>query len=338
MVINRNCDPAVWRQLVKTSPQGNIFADDRFLRSAGLEVELVTIESEGEVIFGCPIAKRQGSTVGKQWPFVQYHGPLLSDKICHLPIHRAAHRQLEAAKVFLEYMEDQCDQIWFNFHHRHPDMRAYSWFHYHDCADQRFQFFPLYTGIVDLASHDSLEQYLAAIRPCRRQDYRKAAKSGHTIVPSKDIEVLDKLHAMTFDRQEIKREGDHVEIMRNICLQALADGYGDLFYAYNNEGTCSSGAFFLHDEHTAYYLIGANDPAHRQTGSSTHLLIDVFWQYRLRGITSMDLVGINSPSRGDYKASLNAAPHLYLQAFWRNDHAYARHQQDSASTRRNQSD
>jgi len=316
MELNASCSPEVWRDFVGRSPQGNIFADDRLLRSAGLSVDLITVESKGEILFGCPLLRHEGALVGQPWPFLQYHGPLLGEGLSSMACHRACHHHLQAAEIFLQHLEQSGDRVWFNFHHKYPDVRAFSWFHYHDSPEQQFRFRPFYTGIIDLSLPASLGDYLSSIRELRARQHRRAAGSGYTIKQSGDLDALDDLHRLTFERQGIERNERDVRIMREICAAALADGYGDLYFSYDEDGTCASGVFFLHDQHTAYYLIGANDPGHRQAGASTHLMIEVFWAYRQKGIQLIDLVGVNSPTRGDYKTSLNAVPRLYLQATW----------------------
>lgn len=316
MELKIGCPPEVWRSFIADSPQGSVFADDRLLQSAGLQVELVTVESRGKIVLGCPLLSHEGSLVDQPWPFLQYHGPLLSADICSQPGHRASHQQLQAADVFLEHLEKSGDRVWFNFHPQYPDVRAFSWFHYHDEPQQKFRFRPLYTGIVDLSLWSSVEEYISSIRELRARQYKRAARSGYNVRRSQDLDELENLHRLTFERQGIERDPRDIRIMRQICAAALAEGYGDLFFSHNENGACVSGAFFLRDQSTAYYLIGANDPEHRQGGASTHLLIEVFWIYRNQGVRFIDLVGINSPSRGDYKTSLNASPHLYLQALW----------------------
>lgn len=319
MDFHRHCPSEVWREFVALSPQGSVFADDRLLRSAGLEVDLVTVESGGHILLGCPLLWHEQKAVGASWPFLQYHSPLLSREVCAQPIHRATHQMMEVTNFFLENLEQCADRAFFSFHHSYPDVRAYSWFHYHDAAEQRFQFQPLYTGIIDLNLYQNLDHYLGSIRELRRRQYKKAAAKEYNIIRSNDIELLDQLHRATFDRQGIPRDPHHVRIMKDICTTALREGFGDLFLSFDPSGDCAAGAFFLRDAHTAYYLIGANEPAHRNSGASTNLLINLFFQYKEQGCRYVDLVGVNSPSRGDYKTSLNALPCLYLQARWQRD-------------------
>jgi lipid II:glycine glycyltransferase (peptidoglycan interpeptide bridge formation enzyme) len=78
----------------------------------------------------------------------------------------------------------------------------------------------------------------------------------------------------------------------------------------------ASTALFLHDADTAYYLFGANEPALRATGVSTLLLFDAMEQCREQGLLLLDMVGVNSPQRGDYKTSFGAELRSYFLVDW----------------------
>ena len=54
-----------------------------------------------------------------------------------------------------------------------------------------------------------------------------------------------------------------------------------------------------------YYQFGANDPDYRSSGASAHLMFETICMLAKRGIELIDFVGVNSPSRGDYKLSFN---------------------------------
>ena len=73
---------------------------------------------------------------------------------------------------------------------------------------------------------------------------------------------------------------------------------------------------FLNDHRGAYYLIGANDPEYRHSGSGSYLMLESLRRSQERGLATVDFVGINSPNRGDFKTSFNAVPVPYFVATW----------------------
>jgi lipid II:glycine glycyltransferase (peptidoglycan interpeptide bridge formation enzyme) len=97
---------------------------------------------------------------------------------------------------------------------------------------------------------------------------------------------------------------------------ALRHGFGELLVARSADGSAAGAAVFLYDNHTAYYLVAANDPAYRNAGVSTFLFLSGVAAGIRRGVRSIDVVGMNSPSRGDFKTSFGAEPIPYFIANW----------------------
>ena len=93
-------------------------------------------------------------------------------------------------------------------------------------------------------------------------------------------------------------------LVRNICTTALTQGYGRLSMASTDSGVASM-ALFIHDQHCAYYLFGANDPELRKSRAATSLMVDNINSMAKRGIAKLDFVGTNSPNRSDFKLSFN---------------------------------
>ena len=59
-------------------------------------------------------------------------------------------------------------------------------------------------------------------------------------------------------------------------------------------------------------MFAANEPALRNTGAATRLMVDNILEAKRRGMKELDFVGVNSPDRGDYKLSFNPELKLYF--------------------------
>ena len=105
-------------------------------------------------------------------------------------------------------------------------------------------------------------------------------------------------------------------LLRSIASAAVEGGFGELLLFCAENGEATAATLFLHDVKTAYYLFGANHPDHRKSGAGTYLILESMRRAFDRGICNIDMVGINSPNRGDYKTSLNARPVPYFTATW----------------------
>jgi hypothetical protein len=130
------------------------------------------------------------------------------------------------------------------------------------------------------------------------------------------VDTLDRLHALTFERQGIVRSPHEVELLRSVANAAICCGFGELLFCQDNRGTVVSASLFLYDHRCAYYLVGANDPAHRQSGAATYLMLENIRRSLMKNLAAVDFTGINSPNRGDFKTSFNALPVPYFDVTW----------------------
>lgn len=169
-----------------------------------------------------------------------------------------------------------------------------------------------YTGIIDLTNLDSFEDYFSNIRNVRRQEYNKFKKLEFILDLNGSADVMFKLLDLTFSRQQIslslneKKSRDY--LIRGILEKKLAK----ILVVRNQENNQPMSALiFSSFENNAYYMFGGTDPQYRRSGVSTFLILEFIKLLWKKKINKIDVCGINSPNRGDYKTSLNAEPLPY---------------------------
>src|SRR5262249_31007636 len=158
--------------------------------------------------------------------------------------------------------------------------------------------------------------YLDSIRTLRRREYRRCQANGFTIEPSNDLEMLIRLHRLTFARQGIDSDEQEARLLRSVARAALEQGFGELLTCRTPKGDVASATLFLYDQHCGYYLVGANDPEYRNSGSGSYLMLENIRRCQAKGMAAVDFIGINSPNRGDFKTSFNAMPVPYFTLAW----------------------
>jgi hypothetical protein len=302
--INFKESKQAWDAFVLTSPQRSIFVYTKFLDSLNADYDLVTCYEKGQIVAGAVlIYSEAGEPIARPYPFTQFQGVLLTGSAG-----QSAHSQITHEFKVVEYFISQLTehykkcclcQTW-----RLSDLRPFLWHNYHEPDKGLFKLDLRYTGILDLEKYDNFDAYLSSIRSCRRQEFKKASQMLKLDFSS-DEGTLDSLHAMTFERQSIERGNQDSVLVRSICKHAIAGSYGKMSVALLDEKPVSA-VLFLYDDRTAYYLFGANDPAYRNTGAGSFLLLQMIKGAFEQGMKEIDFVGVNSPSRGDYKISLNA--------------------------------
>jgi hypothetical protein len=305
-----------WDSFVDLAPQGNIFCTTSFLDALGEDYDLVLIEENNQLKMGAIILKQNGKPIKAPYPFTMYQGILFDNSIYNMPRHRRVKKLLELTQYLLANLKENYKRISFCLHYNVDDIRSFQWFNYHIPENGQFSIELRYTGLLNLATWEDFDQYLLGVRTVRRQEYKKAKYSNLIIESSTDIDTLDRLHRKTFERQGIKRDGEMKRLLRSITRSALAEGYGQLLICKNAEGIAISAIVFLYDSRCGYYMFAANDPEYRKTGCSTYLMLESIRQCKEKGLLKVDMVGINSPRRGDFKTSFNALPVPYFIVHW----------------------
>ncbi|HXQ21899.1 MAG TPA: GNAT family N-acetyltransferase [Candidatus Acidoferrales bacterium] len=309
-------NPSLWDAFVAASPQGSVFCRTAFLDALGAEYDLWFVEENGSPQAGAVILKRDGEPLLAPHTFTMYQGVLFAADGCAALPHRRAKWMLEVSETLVSQLAERYSRLSFCLHHAVDDLRGLQWFHYHEPHLGQFAITLAYTGLIDLTAVPGFDAYLATVRKTRRYEYRQAQERGVTAELSSDIEALDRLHQRTFERQQIERGGAEARLVHSITAAALRHGFGELLLCREASGAPASATLFLYDERCAYYLFGANDPAHRGLNSGTFLFLENVRRCFERGTPLVDVVGINSPNRGDFKTSFNAAPKPYFAATW----------------------
>jgi len=294
----------LWNDFIQSSPQGNIFCSTLFLDSLEHPYQLFWVTHNNQPQLSAVIIK------GNSKPFM-YQGILFS------PESQSTKKKLELVEFLLNELKKKHSQISFSLHHSLKDIRSLQWFHYHQPKLGYFAINLRYTGLINLKAHSSFKEYLTTVRKARRYEYHQAKKNKLKIVSSSDINQLDHLHKSTFQRQGIKRSPKTAKNLKNISQSALDKGFGELLFCQNSHGKIISGTLFLHDHHSGYYLFGATDPKYRSAYGNTFLILENIKRYFKKKLEWIDVCGVNSPNRGDFKTSFNAIPTPYFEVNWK---------------------
>ena len=311
-------DKQAWDAFVRSSPQRNIFCMSSFIEACGEKYECVFVESDGEPLLGGILfPEKSGKFRSSPRPFTMYQGVLFSGALDALKPHTRTGKQLQLTEFLLTELEKTCENMEFCLHWNFPDIRSFLWFHYHERDRGMFQISVGYTGLINLNGIGRAENFLSTVRKTRRQETRSAAAKGWAIEESGDVALLDELHQRTFERQSAERPEEASDLVRAIATCAVEEGFGEILLSRNTKGAVASAVLYLFDDRCGYYLFGANDPAFRKDACGSMLLTEAVMRCAKRGCTAFDVVGINSPSRGDYKTSFNATPTPYYVVRWK---------------------
>jgi hypothetical protein len=309
-------DKSTWDDFVKNSLQGSVFCRTDFLDALGVDYDIWLIEDRGKPLIGTVILRQGVEILPAPHGFTLYQGPIFSHHVNAQPLHTRTALILKLIEEFLAHLSQHYYRLSFCLHYSHSDLRGLQWFNYHEPDKGQFRFELQYTGLLDLHQFNDLEAYLASIRTTRRYEYRKALRGGMNVESSDDISTLLYLHRLTFERTGLVQTDEIAATVKKIASAALNNNFGEMLVCRNPSGEIVSATLFLFDEHCAYYLIGANHPEQRNANGNTLLFVESILRAKNRGLRWIDTCGINSPFRGDYKTSFNAAPAPYFVVTW----------------------
>ena len=306
-----------WDEFVRSSPDGSIFNLSVYLRLFdALAFEPWIVWEGANALLGLVVVKNaDGTPRDRGYPWVRPE-VLRGAAAASGARHTRVKENLEAFAALLAELRGRYDAIRLRTAPGIDDVRALLWFNHDTPEEGQFRVSVRYTGLIDLKSAPSFDDYLARVRPARRRQNRLAAKAGLAIERSTDIDVLDELHRLTFERQGIERDALEVSLLNRIAAAAVDRDFGDIYVARLANGEPASATLFLRDARRGHYLAGANHPAHRGTYSGTLCFTESLRGCYDRGLSEVDVCGINSPNRGDFKVSYDAEPRAYFEALW----------------------
>jgi hypothetical protein len=304
-------DKSLWDAFVAASPQGNIFCHTVLLDALPDLYEAFVLMEDGRIVLGALILRRDSQVLKAPYPMTMYQGVLCCGEYQQMPFHRRSRWLLERMALFLAELDKRYSRLSFCLFHQFEDLRAFQWLHFHEPQLGMFRIDLRYTGILCLQGIADFETYLTQVRTVRRQEYRRALADGFTIESSSEIDLLNQLHAKTFERQGIVRGAEEERLLLSIAVAALDKGFGEMLICRDKLGNPASATLFLHDRRYGYYLVGANHPEYRKANTGTLLLMENIRRCQQKGLAAVDFVGINSPDRGDFKTSFNARPVPY---------------------------
>ncbi len=306
-------DKKQWNSFVSTSPQSAIHCTTPFLDSWGRDYELLLVTVKERIQLGAVLVKQNGQTA--KGPSM-YHGVLFDISIANLPAHKRVKKSMSLIDFLLAELALRYEEIVFSLHYSFEDLRSFQWFHYHEAGLGQFEINIAYTCVLSLSTVRDFDAILMNARAVRRQEYRRSLKEGYTVEESNDVNVLDYLHDLTFKRQGLKRNDGEIFMTSRHAELAISDGFGRLLICRDKGQNPVSAVLFLYDCKCGYFHIGANHPEYRKSGTGTYTLFKQIQWCKEQGLLVVDLCGINSPNRGDFKTSFNAVPVPYYTVSW----------------------
>jgi len=284
-----------WDIFVDKSPQGTIFNKSCFLESYNQPVRYLKCTSGDQDLAGFAFVETPEGI--KSMPYQTFNGIIFRD-LSDLKQYRRNETIFSVLQSFAEYLFHCYREVEFENHWDIIDMRPFDWLNYHEREKGYYRVIIRYTSHRDISMPDNTAGYARI----RKRDLKKCIESTNCKTKeSDDIELLNRFHDMTFDRQGIKKTEAQTKALINICKNLIHAKAGKLLVTNVNEEPAIA-SFFIYDRLRAYHLFVGTNLRFRDLGVGTKNLYDsCCYLNDALNIKELDMVGINSPLRGGYK-------------------------------------
>ncbi len=312
-----------WDTFNAQSPQGSLFSSSSYLRAAGRPFHCYWIckgEHPKAAFIITPAIHRED--VVELDDLIIYGGILFNDDRESNPSKLHA-RQFQLTEAVVTFLTGCYSRVELAMSPQFEDLRPFLWHQYHH-ADPRQRFVAdlRYTGYLDIAelSDPGSEQSLvfANMAELRKRNIREAQKSQAKVCLETGCGKF-----MDFYRAMMAKQGEDVasdkqERMVALIESLLAQDRALMSACYDSDGKLLYLSVFGWDDRRAYYLFGAGNPEMNTRYQGTFC----FWEsFKIlageRSIRQVDLEGVNSPQRGQFKMSFGAELIPYYQLYWR---------------------
>lgn len=303
-------DKDLWDDFVESSPQGSIFATTKFIDCLEVNYANYLLHKGKEIIGGVSVLEdKNGEPRKAPFDFTAYQS-ILCRHVSGAPVHTQIEEEFKITEIIINELIRIYGKVSLVHSPFLKDIRPFLWHNYHHPEKGMFDYSVWYTPILDL-TFSGIDEYLASIRTCRRQEFRKKINC-HTYETT-ETRILNELHRRTFERQGIERAEVEGKLLLSISNRAVENNFGRISVC-EVDGVPASAILFLYDTTRGYYLFGANNPDFRSAASSTKLLVEnIMHTKNEKRLKQVDFVGCNSPQRGDYKLSFNAQLYPYFE-------------------------
>ncbi len=306
-----------WDAFVRASSTGTLFSLSGYLHAAQCPVRLFWCLRGTERRAAVAVTESTDGSNALLHDFVIHNGIIFGPRANKQNRSQMISEHFEIAVDIAAALSRRYAKVELALAPQVSDIRPFLWHNYGTggptyVPDVRYTAYIDLKGFAEAAAPEDIPLF-QEISYARRQEVRKAAKAGIRTEETADAAALADFYVMTMGRQGIGVTPRRREELRFLAHHLLGKNLARLFVSRTSEGEPAAMALFGWDDHRAYYLFGAGDPAYRNTPCGTAVLWDAFGELARAGQIQVDLEGVNSPRRGWFKLSFGAELVPYYQ-------------------------
>jgi len=311
-------DNEAWDSLVHSSPQGTIFAQSNYLRLAVNNYRCYWVLKGNQIKGGLSIVLNPKEDACVLDDLVVHNGLLFVDDGTQKTTKKYSER-FQITEFVINWLIDRFRNVELSLSPQFQDPRPFLWHNYHS-NDPKDQFvinlkFTSYLEISSLSRSDQEEStaLFRELEPIRQRNIREARRDGATYELKPHPEIFIEYYAELMRKQSQKIETGKLHRMRNLIKGLIHLEQAIMVMSRNGDGQPVYATIFCWDKTRAYYLFGAPNPNATNRYKGTISFWDGFHELARRGISIIDMEGVNSPNRGWFKLSFGGDLRSYYE-------------------------
>jgi lipid II:glycine glycyltransferase (peptidoglycan interpeptide bridge formation enzyme) len=149
----------------------------------------------------------------------------------------------------------------------------------------------------------------------RQTDINRAEEAKVCFLESSDVDVFVNLYAQLIESQGSSVSEHFLDKMRNVIRTLLDSGLAKMFFTIDKSSQVTYACVFSHHQNIGCYLYGAGNRDIMRRFDATYCIWKSLESLSSLGVREVDLEGVNSPTRGQFKLGFGGELVSYYQVF-----------------------
>jgi lipid II:glycine glycyltransferase (peptidoglycan interpeptide bridge formation enzyme) len=287
----------IYLNFIKFSPQKNIFCSQEILEYFFEELDLYTVSKSDKIKSFVYLHKNNDNFLVAE-PFI-YSG-IINHPQQEMKSARYNNEVFKINELIVNEIFSKYKKINLNLPLNFIDTRPFLWFNYGKAKEKNFLVTPCYTSIIDIKSKDK-EKIFNEIDDVKKRDIKKVlSNKDYRVSGEIELNLLKKFYEKTmennngeFDNKAYNKIFDFIEKQNNKgkVTQVTTHYLEKPIYS----------VLFLNDDVSSCYLYGSGDIESKNRYAGSLALWKAIEKSLDLKLSYIDLEGINSPYRGEYK-------------------------------------
>lgn len=299
---------SIYSNFIKFSPQKNFFCSKEILEFFFNDLDLYTVSKNDQIKSFIYLIKDKNNFIISE-PFI-YSGIINHPKL-NMKNARYNNEVFKLNELIVNEIFSNYENININLPINFLDTRPFLWFNYGEESKKKFQVNPCYTSIINIKLKEQSDVF-NEIDDVKKRDIKK-------VLNDKDYKVSNKINLnliKTFYEDTMKKNKGS---FNNYAFNKIFDFLGN---QVNENKVIQSTTYyldkpiysvlFLNDDVSSCYLYGSGDVEIKNRYAGSLALWKAIEQSIDKQLHFVDLEGINSPHRGEYKLNFGGNVESYF--------------------------